>query len=68
MLMIGIIRMAHQKEIAEPDSTPLYTRLMSYPDDLPDLSRLKPSENSRSKGIHHSAFARRQRGELPDVY
>ncbi len=42
---------------------------LSYPDDLPDLSVLRPPEgNSRLGGIAESAFARRQRGELPGVY
>jgi hypothetical protein len=46
----------------------IYRTMMGYPNDLPDLSKSSPRSNSRPEGIHESAFARRQRGELPDVY
>jgi hypothetical protein len=47
----------------------LYTRLMGYPDDLPELSRLRPpGGNSRPEGIGESCFARRERGELAEAY
>ena len=45
-----------------------YQRLMGYPKDLPDLARLRPPTNTRPEGVQQSAYARRQRGELPDVY
>jgi len=41
---------------------------MGYPDDLPDFSRLKPPGNKKPKGINDSYYARRVRGELPEVY
>jgi len=41
---------------------------MRYPDNLPDLEKLRPPTNSRSEGIKKSAFARRQSGELPEIY
>ena len=62
-LWIEIITMAAR---FAPD---LYRRVMGYPDELPDLARLRPpSGNTRPKGISQSHFARRQRNELPAVY
>ena len=46
----------------------LYRRLMTFPDDLPDLATLRPSGNSRPGGVQESWKARRDRGELPDTY
>jgi len=46
----------------------LRRRLMGYPDDLPDLSRLRPpAGNSRPEGIAESHDARRARGELSAI-
>ncbi len=42
---------------------------LAYPDDLPDLSALRPPDgNTRPGGVAQSAFARRERGELPATY
>lgn len=41
---------------------------MGYPDELPDLSKLRPPTNSRPEGIQNSAYARRGRGELPPTF
>jgi len=61
--LISIIRLAHEH------SHELYRELMGYPADLPDLSRLRPpGGNSRPQGIEQSHGARRQRGELPEIY
>jgi hypothetical protein len=63
LLWIEIIALAksHQPE--------LYQRLLSFPDDLPDLSTLLPPDgNSRSNGVATSHFARRQNGTLPETY
>lgn len=47
----------------------LHLRLVGYPTDLPDLSRLRPpAGNSRPEGIAESHHARRARGELPPTY
>ncbi len=63
MLWIGIVSLATRYE---PD---LYRRLMSYPDDLPDLHALQPpGGNTRPDGVGQSAQVRRERGELPAVY
>lgn len=46
-----------------------YVRLMQYPDDLPDLMRLRPPDgNTRADGIERSCLSRRERGELPQTY
>jgi len=51
------------------DAADLLRSYLSYPDDLPDLSRLKPpGGNAREEGKRQSAFARRLRGELPATY
>lgn len=59
---IRIINLAAERD---PD---LYRQLMGYPEQPPDLSELKPPTNSRPDGIGESCFARRERGELPDVF
>jgi hypothetical protein len=62
-LWIEIITMAAR---FGPD---LYGRLMGYPDDLPDLARLRPpAGNTRPEGISQSCLTRRQRNELPAIY
>jgi hypothetical protein len=46
-----------------------YLRLMSFPADLPDLSRERPpAGNSRPDGIDSSFLARRRCGELSESY
>ncbi len=45
-----------------------YVLWMRYPEDLPDLSRLKPPGNTKPEGISDSCYARRMRGELPEIY
>ena len=62
-LWIRIIRLAALHDPA------LLQRLLGYPVDLPDLSTLRPPQgNTRPEGITQSHLARRQRGELPDIY
>jgi hypothetical protein len=42
---------------------------MSYPDDLPNLARLRPpGGNTRPEGIAESAFARRKVKTFPGTY
>ncbi len=63
MTWIGIIALAAKID------RPLFQKLMGFPDDLPDLARLRPpSGNTRPEGITHSYHAKRKRGELPDAY
>lgn len=62
-------RMIRIVELARTHATELFLDLLAYPDELPDLSALRPSErNSRPDGISESHFERRQRGELPQTY
>ena len=47
----------------------LHRRILGFPDDLPDLSRLRPpGGNLRPQGITESFHARRARGELPATH
>ena len=47
----------------------LFLAIFGFPTNLPDLSKLRPpGGNSRPEGISASHFARRSRGELPEVY
>lgn len=63
VLWIGIVAMA---ERADPV---LFRQLMGFPDDLPDLTALRPPDgNSRPEGIEESFLRKRQRGELPETY
>jgi hypothetical protein len=45
-----------------------YILWMRYPENLPDLNRLRPPSNTRPKGVEKSYFAMRARGELDEVY
>jgi hypothetical protein len=56
-------------ELAKEYDAQQYARLMGFPYDLPDLSRLRPpGGNARPDGIYESCCARRERGELPATY
>lgn len=61
-MLIGIVRLA---SASRPD---LYQRLTNYPDDLPNLSSLRPPHNTRPNGIRDSSYERKLRGELPESY
>jgi|SRR6185369_8016637 len=43
----------------------ILSMLMSYPDNLPDLSSLRPPRNNRPEGVKESYLARRAAGTLP---
>jgi hypothetical protein len=63
LLWIGIIALAARHD---PD---LHRHLLQFPDDLPDLRRLRPpSGNSRPDGVAKSFAVLRERGELPPSY
>ena len=54
-----VVRLARNQDSA------LYSRLMGFPDDLPDLAKKRPpGGNSRPEGIRESCYARRTRNEL----
>ncbi len=55
-------------ELAKEYDPEQFARLMQFPDDLPNLSALRPPEgNSRPEGIEESHFTRRKRGELSPI-
>jgi len=55
-------------ELAGNQNRELYFRLVGFPEDLPNLSILKPPRNDRTAGIVESRFAQHQRGDLPREY
>lgn len=55
-------------EFAKERDPQLFRDVMGYPDDMPNLRRFRAPENTRPEGVVDSYFARRERGELPDVY
>jgi hypothetical protein len=55
--------------LAERFDPPLYVRLMGFPDNLPNLARLRPpGGNTRLEGLATSYFAQRAKGVLPSTY
>ena len=40
----------------------LFKQMMGFPDDLPDLARLRPPQNARPEAINECYFAQRERG------
>jgi hypothetical protein len=60
-LFIDIVRLAQRDRN-------IYSRLMGYPQNLPDLSKLKPPSNAKPESVSDSFHARRLRGELPETY
>lgn len=58
---------SHFHELGQ--NTNLLSQFFGYPEDLPDLSSLRPKGGNRMQGSENgSAFHRRMRGELEDVY
>ena len=56
-------------QLAERYDPPLYQRLMGYPDDLPNLTRLRPpGGNTRPEGIADSTYFRRKNKTLPGTH
>ncbi|MFM9966286.1 MAG: hypothetical protein ACKV2Q_34350 [Planctomycetaceae bacterium] len=54
--------------IAQQFDPVLYRQLLGFPNDLPDLSRLRPPSNTKPKGVVYSFHAQRKRAELPLTY
>lgn len=61
VLWMRIVALARERDLA------LWQMLVSLPNDLPNLSRLRPAANSRPEGVHESWFERRARGESTDL-
>jgi len=53
--------------LAEERDAKLYHQLVGFPDDLPDLSKLRPPQNDRKEGLEECWFVRRRRGEVQAV-
>ncbi len=62
VMWMRIVALAKDRD---PD---LYLQLVGFPQDLPDLSKLRPPQNARIEGLEQCWFARRQRGGLPAAY
>ena len=63
MRTIRIVALAAQHDLT------LFHNLLAYPDNLPDLSNLRPAGgNTRPEGVGESHFDRRRRGELSGTY
>ena len=56
-------------ELARGHDANLHAQLMGFPNDLPNLGRLRPpGGNSRPEGVALCYFAKAARGELPSIY
>lgn len=55
-------------DLAKEHDIDHYRRLLSFPDDLPDLVKLTPATNTKPSGVNQSYHAMRSRGELADYY
>ena len=62
VMWMRIVDLAKERDLA------LYHQLTGFPDDLPDLRRLRPPRNTRPEGLEMSWHAKRQRGQLPESY
>jgi hypothetical protein len=61
-----MITLLNELEKLRPD---LHGAWLSHPENLPDLSRLRPpGGNARKAGIKQSHFERRKQGRLPSRY
>jgi hypothetical protein len=55
-------------ELAAENDFELLQDLLGFPEDLPNLAACRAPRNSRAEGIDQSFFARRERGELPELF
>lgn len=55
-------------DLANEYDAHLYQQLTGFPQDLPNLGRLRPPSNSRPEGIATSWYAKQQTGQLPESY
>ena len=54
--------------LAKDRDPSLYSQLVAFPENLPDLRKLRPTYNTRKQGLPQCWFAQRERGELPAAY
>ena len=55
-------------DICQKNDSELFASLMSYPDNMPDLSVLTPPGNTQPEGVERSYFAMRADGSLSDGF
>lgn len=56
------------KVLANNPDTRVYKMWVGFPDDLPNLARLRPPENRLPDGVLNCWWAKKERGELPETY
>jgi hypothetical protein len=61
-MWMRIVDLARERDAA------LYRQLTGFPEELPNLARLRPPNNVHPGGLEVSCYARRKRGELPHSY
>jgi hypothetical protein len=62
------IRRLYQSHPDDPDIRALYLDCFGYPDNLPNLDKLRPQSNSRLAGLTDAYFRQRAEGRLPETY
>lgn len=62
LMWLRIVDLARQRDES------LFKQLLGFPADLPNLANLRPPANSKPASVDNCWFARRKRGELPEVY
>jgi hypothetical protein len=46
----------------------LFTEMMGFPDNLPDLRKMKAPSNTKPEGVQNCYFVLREKGQLPSTY
>lgn len=64
---LRLMRLYHAQP-EDPEVRALYLDYFSYPDDLPDLSTLRPETNTCQAGLAETYFRRRELGQLAETY
>ena len=62
VMWMRIVTLAKERDPA------LFFQLVGFPEDLPDLRKLKPPRNPRNSEVKQCWLARRERDELPNQY
>jgi hypothetical protein len=52
----------------EPEVQALCQQEFGFPDDLPDLIKLRPPGNTRPEGMENCYHSQREAGKLPQTY
>jgi hypothetical protein len=55
-------------ELDEPDLTEALAEWFGYPDDIPDLRRLRPTSNSKPGSEHQCYYVWLENGQIPPIY